>query len=141
MPAGEALRKFRQRRTNKSGTRERMTAAHPSQRAGRFRKWFFPAWIFTLAPFGGAVVLSSMRGIVHDPDHRPVAGARVTLKSIASDYEQTWTTGPDGMFETLTIPVGEYRVTVTRDGFQPSTQEIVAASREAPVLHFQLITS
>lgn len=99
---------------------------------------FIPALLLAVTPFARAVVLSSLRGIVHDPDHRPVAGARVSVKSTSSDYTQTLTTGPDGTFETVTIPVGEYQVTVARDGFQPSIQQIVVSSREAPVLHFQL---
>ena len=66
--------------------------------------------IFT--PFAKAVVLSSLRGIVHDPDHRPVADARVTVKSVSSDFVQTLRTGPEGTFETTTIPIGEYQVTV-----------------------------
>jgi TonB dependent receptor-like, beta-barrel/Carboxypeptidase regulatory-like domain/TonB-dependent Receptor Plug Domain len=98
-----------------------------------------PALLLIFTSFVQAVVLSSVRGIVHDPDHRPVADARVTVKSTSSDYVQTLATGPEGTFETATIPIGEYQVTVTRDGFQPSAQEVVVSSREAPVLHFQLV--
>jgi outer membrane receptor for ferrienterochelin and colicin len=94
--------------------------------------------MLALAPLGWAVVLSSIRGVVHDPDHRPIANARVTVKSRSSDFAQTLTTGPDGAFETVTVPVGEYQVTVTQDGFQPSAQQVTIASREGPVLHFQL---
>ena len=96
------------------------------------------AVMLVLAPFAWAVVLSSLRGIVHDPDHRPVASARITVKSTSSDYLQTLSTGADGTFETVTLPIGEYQVTVTRDGFETSAQQIVVSSREAPVLHFQL---
>jgi outer membrane receptor for ferrienterochelin and colicin len=84
------------------------------------------------------VVFNSVRGIVHDPDHRPMAGAHVTLKSTKSDYSQTLTTGVDGSFVSVTVPVGEYVVSVTHDGFEPSAQQVVVSSRESPVLHFQL---
>ncbi len=90
-------------------------------------------------PLALAVVLSSLRGIVHDPDHRPVPNAHVTVKSTTSEYEQRLTTNTDGSFGTVTIPVGEYAVTVTQDGFQSSKQELVVSSREARVLHFQLV--
>src|SRR5690349_1410598 len=73
---------------------------------------FVTALLVTLAPFADAVVLSSLRGVVHDPDHRAVADARVTVKSVSSDFAQTLTTGPDGTFETATVPIGEYQVTV-----------------------------
>jgi outer membrane receptor protein involved in Fe transport len=85
-----------------------------------------------------AAVFGSVRGIVHDPDHRPVHGAQVLLKSTTSNYSQTLTTGADGSFDTASVPVGVYQVTVTHDGFAPSAQEVVVVSGSAPVLHFQL---
>src|SRR5690242_19098145 len=81
---------------------------------------------------GWAVVLNAVRGVVHDADHRPVPGARVLIKAVSSDFQQSLSTDSDGSFESLTIPVGEYAVTVTRDGFEPSAQEIQVSSREAP---------
>jgi outer membrane receptor for ferrienterochelin and colicin len=85
-----------------------------------------------------ATVFGSVRGVVHDPDHRPLAGAHVLIKSSTSDYSQIATTTPDGEFEALSIPVGAYRVTITHDGFATSTQETVVGSSSSPVLHFQL---
>jgi outer membrane receptor protein involved in Fe transport len=86
-----------------------------------------------------ATVFGTVRGVVHDPDHRPVPGAQVVLKSRTSDYSQTITTDVDGKFETSTLPVGAYTVTVTKDGFSASAQEVVVASGSAPVVHFQLV--
>jgi len=83
-------------------------------------------------------VFGSVRGVVHDPDHRPVSGARVLIKSAASDYSQMVTTGEDGSFEAAAVPAGAYEVTVMQEGFAPAAQEIVVASGSAPVLHFQL---
>ncbi len=97
------------------------------------------ALVLSLAPFAWPIVFSSLRGVVHDPDHRPVANARVVVKSSTSDYSQALATDSDGAFETTTVPVGKYEVTVTRDGFETSAQEVVVSSREAPVLHFQLV--
>jgi outer membrane receptor for ferrienterochelin and colicin len=85
-----------------------------------------------------AAVLGAARGIVHDPDHRPIQGAEVVVESTSSDYMQKVTTDADGGFEASALPVGAYRVTVSRDGFAPSAQEVVIASGSAPVLHFQL---
>jgi outer membrane receptor protein involved in Fe transport len=85
-----------------------------------------------------AVVFGSVRGVVHDPSHRPVQEATVVLKSTTSDYSQTIATDAEGTFESTSVPVGAYRVTVTRDGFAPASQNVVVASGNAPVLHFQL---
>ncbi|MFN7995460.1 MAG: TonB-dependent receptor [Bryobacteraceae bacterium] len=85
-----------------------------------------------------AVVFGSVHGIVHDPDHRPVQGAQVTVKSSSSDYSQKVTTGADGTFSATALPVGAYIVSVSKDGFEPFAQELVVSSGGAPVLHFQL---
>lgn len=85
-----------------------------------------------------ATVMASIRRIVHDPDHRPVPQATVLLESASSYYSQTVATDADGAFEAASIPVGVYRVTLTRDGFAPAVQQVVASSGSAPVPHFQL---
>jgi len=85
-----------------------------------------------------AAVFGSIRGVVHDPDHRPVQMAQVVVKSSSSEYSQKLTTDADGGFEATALPVGSYVVTVTIEGFAPSVQQIVVASGSAPVLHFQL---
>ncbi len=85
-----------------------------------------------------ATVFGSVRGVVHDPDHRPVPGAQVVLKANSSDYSRILATGDDGAFEATSVPVGAYQVTVTREGFAPSAQNVVVVSGSAPVLHFQL---
>jgi outer membrane receptor protein involved in Fe transport len=97
--------------------------------------------IFAFVFFGTAlwaVVFGSIRGVAHDPDHRPVSGAQVLIKSVSSDFSRTLSTGPDGGFEATSIPAGEYRVTVRQEGFAPSAQPVVVASGSAPVLHFHL---
>ncbi len=85
-----------------------------------------------------ATVFGSMRGIVHDPDHRPVPGAQIVIRSTTSDYAQTIASGAEGSFETASLPAGVYRVTVTKDGFAPAAQDVVVVSGSAPTLHFQL---
>ena len=59
-----------------------------------------------------AAVFGTVRGVVHDPDHRPVPGAQVVVKSSTSDYSQKLTTDADGSFEATALPVGAYLVTV-----------------------------
>jgi outer membrane receptor protein involved in Fe transport len=85
-----------------------------------------------------AAVVGSVRGTVEDPDHHPVQGAKVILKSSSSEYSQTVSTDTKGTFEATSVPIGAYQVTVQQDGFAPSTQPVVVASGSAPVLKFQL---
>jgi hypothetical protein len=83
-------------------------------------------------------VFGSLRGVVHDPHHRPAAGARVSIQASGSDYSLALTTADDGTFEAVSLPVGVYRVTVTRDGFAPAAEDIVITSGHTTDLHIAL---
>ena len=47
-------------------------------------------WLFlVLLPVAAwAAVFGTVRGVVHDPDHRPVPDAQVLVKSASSEYSQ-----------------------------------------------------
>ena len=103
------------------------------------RSFLFSWLLLAIVPIAlWAAIFGTVRGVVHDPDHRPVPDAQVLVKSAGSDYSQKLATNPDGAFEATTLPVGAYTVTVMRDGFATSVQQVVVASGSAPVLHFQL---
>src|SRR5580692_10025203 len=99
------------------------------------RFWEF-ALIFLTAPLF-ATIFGTVRGVAHDPDHRPVPDAIVSLQSVSSEYKQTQKTDSNGEFQFAAVPVGEYRVSVTREGFAPVEQPVLVTSASAPVLHFQ----
>jgi outer membrane receptor protein involved in Fe transport len=84
-----------------------------------------------------ATIFGTVRGIAHDPDHRPVPDANISLQSVSSEYKQTGKTDSNGEFQFPAVPVGEYRVSVTREGFAPVEQSVIVTSASAPVLHFQ----
>ncbi len=86
-----------------------------------------------------ATVFGSVRGVVHDPEHRPIAGATVVIKSATSQFEQTTSTDDNGAFAFSSIPVGQYTISVSHDGFQPEQQAVFLNSGSAPVLHFPLL--
>ncbi|HWX53680.1 MAG TPA: TonB-dependent receptor [Verrucomicrobiae bacterium] len=80
----------------------------------------------------------TVRTVVHDPQHRPVAGATVILKSATSDWSQTGQTNQDGEIAFMTVPVGVYQVKVTQSGFAGTDQTVTVVSGSSPVVHFQL---
>jgi outer membrane receptor protein involved in Fe transport len=74
-----------------------------------------------------------LRGIVHDPQHRPVPGAQVVLNS-----SKTVVSGANGEFQITDIPQGAYQATVSAPGFRPLEQHVEVTARKGPVVHFQL---
>ncbi len=80
----------------------------------------------------------ALRGIVHDPQHRPVQGATVTMKASASDWSKEATTDANGEFKIIAVPPGEYVVTVMSKGFATREQPVTVVATTTPVTHFQL---
>jgi len=85
-----------------------------------------------------ANVYGAIRGVVHDPQHRPIQGDTVTLKAKASDWEKTATTDTNGEFQFNAVSLGDYSVTVASKGFAPFAQDVTVISGTVPVAHFQL---
>jgi len=90
------------------------------------------------SPAARASIFGQVHGVVHDPQHRPIAGARVELRAVHSDFVQTAITGPDGSFTLSSIPLGDYTVTISQAGFESTRQALTLASGTSPVLHFEL---
>jgi hypothetical protein len=96
------------------------------------------ASIALLAIAAHATIFGSIRGIVHDPQHRPIPGAVVTLKAVSSDWTKSGMTGANGEFEFNAVPLGQYSITVTSAGFGDSLRRVVVDSGTQPVLHIPL---
>jgi Carboxypeptidase regulatory-like domain/TonB dependent receptor/TonB-dependent Receptor Plug Domain len=102
------------------------------------RSWLFLIGTILFASGAFATIFGTVRGVVHDPQHRPVADASVTLKSATSDWSQAMQTDQDGAFSFAAVPVGDYLVTVTKSGFANDQQPVTVVSASSPTLHFQL---
>ncbi|ACO32604.1 MAG TPA: TonB-dependent receptor [Acidobacterium sp.] len=85
-----------------------------------------------------ASILTPVHGVVHDPSHRPIRGARVTLKAANSALQFAQATGADGIFHFASVPVGVYIITVKASGFATRQQEVTVTANSQPVLHFAL---
>jgi hypothetical protein len=85
-----------------------------------------------------ATIFGSVRGIAHDPQHRPIQDAVVTLKSQSSDWAKSTSTDANGEFVFNAVPLGDYSISVAHAGFAQSTQNLVVNSNSEPVVHFQL---
>ncbi len=85
-----------------------------------------------------AFVFGSVRGIVHDPQHRPVENAMVMLRSKTSDWSTTANTDATGQFNFNAVALGEYTVTVAAPSFNQAAENVRVNSGSQPVLHFSL---
>ncbi len=89
-------------------------------------------------PAARATIFGTIRGIVHDPQHRPIAGAEVKLQSATSDFSLMAQTNQDGEFTFNPVAVGDYVITVSRPGFAITKQNVTVISDSSPILHFPL---
>ncbi|HXX13674.1 MAG TPA: TonB-dependent receptor [Candidatus Eremiobacteraceae bacterium] len=83
-------------------------------------------------------VFGTVRGVVHDPQHRPVAAAQVKIKSATSDWTASAQTDQEGLFSFTAVPVGDYLVSVAKSGFGDEQQSVTVVADSSPALHFQL---
>jgi TonB dependent receptor/Carboxypeptidase regulatory-like domain/TonB-dependent Receptor Plug Domain len=80
----------------------------------------------------------AVRGVVHDPQHRPLEGAVVMLKAKSSDWAKSVTTDANGEFQFNAVVLGEYSISVASKGFEQISQDVIVISGSVPVVHFQL---
>jgi hypothetical protein len=80
----------------------------------------------------------AIRGVVHDPQHRPVQGAMVMLRAKSSDWAKSATTDASGEFQFNAVVLGEYSISVAGQGFEQVSQDVMVISGSVPVVHFQL---
>ncbi|MGA8340914.1 MAG: TonB-dependent receptor [Candidatus Sulfotelmatobacter sp.] len=97
---------------------------------------FAACFILALSAF--AATVASVRGVIHDPQHRPVQNAMVMIKAKSSDWSATANSNANGEFTFNAMPLGEYVVTVAGVGFEQAQQDVVVISGSEPVLHFAL---
>ena len=76
-----------------------------------------------------------VRGIVHDPQHRPLAGAQVVLQESKTDMA---TSDANGEFLFAAVPEGTWTIDVTAQGFRPLAQQVTVIADKTPVLHLQM---
>src|SRR5437588_9101594 len=85
-----------------------------------------------------ASVFGVVKGIVHDPQHRPISGAQVIVKSATNDWRAETTTKDAGQFKLQTVPLGDYQLIVSARGFADQTLATTVTAGNAADLHFQL---
>ncbi|MGB7023802.1 MAG: TonB-dependent receptor, partial [Candidatus Acidiferrales bacterium] len=103
-----------------------------------FRFTVFSLVLFLCACAAFGTIFGTVRGIVHDPQHRPIAGAKVTIKAAASDWTNSAKSDANGEFNFSAVPVGDYVITVSQAGFETVQQKITVLSDSSPIYHIPL---
>jgi hypothetical protein len=65
-----------------------------------------------------ADVTGSIQGVVRDASQGAIAGAQITITNVETNLKYQATTGADGSYHILALPVGNYKLTVTANGFR-----------------------
>lgn len=69
------------------------------------------------AALAAQVTSADIEGIVRDSTGAGLPGATLVVKSVATGVERRSVTGPEGRYRIPALPVGEYTLTVSLDGF------------------------
>ena len=85
-----------------------------------------------------ATVFATVHGVVHDPQHRPLAGAEVALKAADSAFTLTAKTDAEGEFDLQQAPIGIYHLQIGAPGFATVTETLTIASGTNAVVHVAL---
>src|SRR5947209_11478260 len=90
------------------------------------------ATVCALSTYSFASAFGSLTGLVHDSQHRPISGARLTLKAQAGAPVFEEATANDGTFLMRAIPAGEYNLTIAAAGFADTTLHVTIYSDRTP---------
>ena len=93
---------------------------------------------FFVPAIAHATVFSQLQGVVHDPQHRPLPAAHITLAAANSAFTQSTDTNAEGAFALPNIPLGDYTITIAHAGFATLRQSLSVQSGTSPMLHFAL---
>jgi outer membrane cobalamin receptor len=99
---------------------------------------FVVLYLVVLVSVSNATIFGSVRGVVHDSQHRPIPDVKITLKAKDSAFTLTTQTDVNGDFHFDAVPVAEYVITASKADFASSEQTMAVLSGTAPVLHFEL---
>ena len=105
-PGAANCRNIRQMRTfcSACGNLPRCRWAVPDRKLQSMTKWVFLSLTTTISLLGAAT--GNVRGVVHDPQHRPLPGAQVVLHDAA--ITKTIQSDANGEFQISDVPEGAY---------------------------------
>lgn len=103
-------------------------------------RWVFLIAVMCLISPAAAIgaVVGSVRGIVHDSQHRPIRDAEIKIQAANSSWSQSTNSNDEGEFTFPAVPVGVYNVTISAPRFQSVVRNVAVMVNSSPILHFVL---
>jgi outer membrane receptor protein involved in Fe transport len=95
-------------------------------------------WLVLSSLTAFATIFGTVSGLIHDPQHRPVQGAQVTVRATNSAWTKSATSTDAGEFHFDAVPLGEYTVTVELQGFAREEEKFLLNSGRDARVHFSL---
>ncbi len=83
-------------------------------------------------------MFGSLHGLVHDPQHRPIAGAQVVIRALNADWHRAVVTNAMGEFRLDAVPAGGYTLEVSAPGFSSQETQANVVSGSVTELHVPL---
>lgn len=97
------------------------------------------AAVMAVAPLRAQIVGGTISGTVEDVSGAALPGAAVTVRNVETGAVRLVTSGADGRFYAPSVPVGQYAIAVSHDGFQTQKRDgIGLAIGQTLDLTFQL---
>ncbi len=96
------------------------------------------AALLCAASAAAASAVGSVRGRVDDAQQRAIPGATVVVAARRGDWKTTTVTDARGEFLVNDVPIGDYTVTVSLDGFKTTTVNLTVTTGASPLLHVVL---
>src|SRR5579862_6079998 len=109
-----------------------------------FRRLLSCFWLFAFAillpvtAWEEASVTGRVSGAIADPHSAVVPGATVTLNSTATGQSRTLTSTGEGVYDFLNVPIGNYVLTVHKDGFSDAVGNVEVTVQNTSVVNFTL---
>ncbi len=83
-------------------------------------------------------IAATLRGVVHDPQHRPVQGAQIVIRGVSLAQPLSLLSDANGEFQTDAVQPGAYTVFISAVGFEDLQQQVDVSEGKSPILHLQL---
>ena len=102
------------------------------------RKLASVLFALALPGFGQSINSGTVSGTVSDPSGAVIAGAEVRISNAVTGFNQTATTDTSGAYRFNSVPLNNYRMTVSVAGFAPATQDADVHSTLPTTVNFTL---